>query len=257
MRDLMETQKNTAHMELLSGDEALARGAYEAGVKVACAYPGTPSTEILETLSQYREIDSQWSVNEKVAFEVAHGAAIGGVRSLYASKHVGLNVAMDPLMTASYTGISAGFVAVVCDDPGLASSQNEQDTRWVAPYAKLPMMEPAGPSEALAYVKEAISISERYDTPVLFRMTTRVAHSKENVAVGARQDVALRPFAPDIPKYVMVPRNAYQKHIRVEKRLIELAAFSETTPLNRIEKGSAKLGFITSGIAYQYIRETY
>ena len=253
----MENPQPNRTQELLSGDEAVARGAWEAGLRVACAYPGTPSTEILETLAGFKDVDAQWSVNEKVAFEVALGSAIAGGRSLYASKHVGLNVAMDPLMTASYTGVNAGFVAVVCDDPGLASSQNEQDTRWVAPYAKLPMIEPAGSSEALAYVKEAFSISERYDTPVLFRMTTRVAHSKENVAVGARQDVALRPFAPDIPKYVMVPRNAYQKHIRVEKRLVELAAFSETTPLNRIEKGSAKLGFVTSGIAYQYIREAY
>jgi|WetSurMetagenome_2_1015567.scaffolds.fasta_scaffold00051_2 indolepyruvate ferredoxin oxidoreductase, alpha subunit len=253
----MENVKTTAEQKLLSGDEAVARGAWEAGLRVACAYPGTPSTEILETIAGFDGVDAQWSVNEKVAFEVAFGSAIAGGRSLYASKHVGLNVAMDPLMTASYTGVNAGFVAVVCDDPGLASSQNEQDTRWVAPYSKLPMIEPASPSEALAFVKESFTVSERFDTPVLFRMTTRVAHSKENVSVGIRQDVALRPFSPDIPKYVMVPRNAYQKHIRVEKRLVALAALSEKTPLNRIEKGSAKLGFITSGIAYQYIRESY
>src|SRR5271157_4633867 len=171
MRDLMETQKNTAHMELLSGDEAVARGAWEAGLRVACAYPGTPSTEILETIAGFDGVDAQWSVNEKVAFEVALGSAIAGGRSLYASKHVGLNVAMDPLMTASYTGINAGFVAVVCDDPGLASSQNEQDTRWVSLYAKLPLVEPASPAEAYTFVKHAFQISEEFDTPVLLRMT--------------------------------------------------------------------------------------
>ncbi len=178
-------------------------------------------------------------------------------RSLYASKHVGLNVAMDPLMTASYTGVNAGFVAVVCDDPGLASSQNEQDTRWVGPYAKLPVVEPASAAEAYLFIKEAFFLSERFDTPVLFRMTTRVAHSKENVAVSSRQEVALKPFSVNIPKYVMVPRNAYQKHILVEKRQSALAQLSETTALNRIEKGSAKLGFITSGISYQYLKESY
>jgi indolepyruvate ferredoxin oxidoreductase alpha subunit len=253
----METQKNTAKIEFLSGDEAVAQGAWEAGLRVACAYPGTPSTEILETLAGFAEVDAQWSVNEKVAFEVALGAAIAGGRSLYACKHVGLNVAMDPLMTASYTGINAGFVAVVCDDPGLASSQNEQDTRWVGPYAKLPIIEPAGPAEAFSFIKEAFSLSERFDTPVLFRMTTRVAHSKENVTVGEREEIALRPFATDITKYVMVPRNAYQKHILIEKRLLQLAAYSEKTALNKIEKGNAKLGFITSGISYQYLKENY
>jgi indolepyruvate ferredoxin oxidoreductase alpha subunit len=242
---------------LLSGDEAVARGAWEAGVRVACAYPGTPSTEILETLACFKDVDAQWSVNEKVAFEVALGAAIAGARSLYASKHVGLNVAMDPLMTASYTGINAGFVAVVCDDPGLASSQNEQDTRWVGMFGKVPVVEPSSPAEAYLYIKEAFGVSETFDTPVLFRMTTRVAHTKENMTVGARADVALRQFYTNIPKYVMVPRNAYQKHILVEKRLLSLAAFAEKSPLNRIEKGSPKLGFITSGVTYQYLKEMY
>ena len=181
-------------IQFLSGDEALGRGAYEAGLGVACAYPGTPSTEILEYLSKYSEVDSQWSVNEKVAFEVALGAAIGGVRSLYASKHVGLNVAMDPLMTASYTGINAGFVIVVCDDPGLHSSQNEQDTRWVSIYGKLPMIEPSSPSEAYRFIKEAFQISEQFDTPVLFRMTTRVAHSKEGVQIAVRTENEKRHF---------------------------------------------------------------
>jgi indolepyruvate ferredoxin oxidoreductase alpha subunit len=242
---------------LLSGDEAVARGAWEAGLRVACAYPGTPSTEILETIAGFKEVDAQWSVNEKVAFEVALGAAIAGGRSLYASKHVGLNVAMDPLMTASYTGINAGFVAVVCDDPGLASSQNEQDTRWVGMFAKIPVVEPSSPSEAYLFIKDAFAISEKFDTPVLFRMTTRVAHTKENVAVGVREEIPLLPFETDIPKYVMVPRNAYQKHIRIEKRLVDLASFAEKSSLNRIEEGSAKLGFITSGVTYQYLRENF
>ena len=180
------TDKIIPQRALLSGDEALARGAYEAGVKVACAYPGTPSTEILETLSQFPEVDTQWSVNEKVAFEVAHAAAVGGVRSLFAAKHVGLNVAMDPLMTASYTGVLGGFVVVVCDDPGMHSSQNEEDTRWVSIFGKLPMIEPAGPAEAYAFVKEAFALSEKFDTPVIVRMTTRVAHSKEDVEIGKR-----------------------------------------------------------------------
>jgi indolepyruvate ferredoxin oxidoreductase alpha subunit len=248
----------TIQQALLSGDEAVARGAWESGLRVACAYPGTPSTEILETLAGFKEIDAQWSVNEKVAFEVALGAAIAGARSLYASKHVGLNVAMDPLMTSSYTGINAGFVAVVCDDPGLASSQNEQDSRWVAPFSKLPMIEPASPAEAYLFAEAAFTISESFDTPVLFRMTTRVAHTKENVVTGSRREIALKPFATDIAKYVMVPRNAYQKHALIEKRLLKLAAFSETSKLNILEKGdTAKLGFITSGVAYQYLKEQY
>jgi len=242
---------------LLSGDEAVARGAWEAGLRVACAYPGTPSTEILESLATYKDIDAQWSVNEKVAFEVALAAAIAGGRSLYASKHVGLNVAMDPLMTASYTGINAGFVAVVCDDPGMASSQNEQDTRWVGMFGKIPVIEPSSPAEAYIFIKEAFEISETFDTPVLFRMTTRVAHTKETVEIGNRTNVALKPFAVDIPKYVMVPKNAYQKHVLIEKRRHLLAAYSESSKLNKIDKGDPKLGFITSGVTYQYIKETH
>ncbi len=242
---------------LLSGDEAVARGAWEAGLRVACAYPGTPSTEILESLAAYKDIDAQWSVNEKVAFEIALAAAIAGGRSLYASKHVGLNVAMDPLMTASYTGINAGFVAVVCDDPGMASSQNEQDTRWVGMFGKIPIIEPSSPAEAYVFIKEAFDISEKFDTPVLFRMTTRVAHTKETVSIGEKNEVALKPFAINIPKYVMVPKNAYQKHILIEKRLHDLSKYSETSSLNKLDEGSPNLGFITSGVTYQYIKETY
>jgi indolepyruvate ferredoxin oxidoreductase alpha subunit len=245
----------TSNQALLSGNEALALGAYEAGLSVACAYPGTPSTEILETLAQYPDVDAQWSVNEKVAFEVALGAAIAGARSLFACKHVGLNVAMDPLMTASYTGILAGFVIVVCDDPGMHSSQNEQDTRWVALYSKMPMLEPASPAEAKEFVQEAFKISERYDTPVLVRMTTRVSHTKENVVLKERQVPPRPEFERNIPKYVMVPGNAYQRHILVEKRLQQLRAVSEKSRFNRVEKGDGKLGFVTSGVAYQYLKE--
>ncbi len=242
---------------LLSGNEALAYGAYEAGLKVACAYPGTPSSEILEALSLFREVDTQWSVNEKVACEVALGAAIGGARSLFACKHVGLNVAMDPLMTSSYTGIKGGFAVVVADDPGMHSSQNEQDTRWVSLYAKLPLLEPSSPSEAYRFVKEAFQISEQYDTPVMVRLTTRVSHTKEDVEIEDRIEIEQTEFEPDIPKYVMIPKNAYNRHIFVEKRLGELKALSETTPLNRIESGDSKMGFITSGISYHYIKESY
>jgi indolepyruvate ferredoxin oxidoreductase, alpha subunit len=241
----------------LSGNESLARGAWEAGLKVACAYPGTPSTEILESLAGYPELDVQWSVNEKVAFEVALGAAVGGVRSLFACKHVGLNVAMDPLMTASYTGVTAGFVIVVCDDPGLHSSQNEQDTRWVSIYSKMPMLEPASPAEARDCVKEAFRISEKFDTPVILRMTTRISHTKEDVAVSERIVPPQPPFEPNPEKYVMVPRHAYLRHIFIEKRLQKLAAWSEKSRLNIVEKGSSKLGFITSGICYQYLKEQY
>lgn len=244
-------------IQFLSGDEALGRGAYESGLSVACAYPGTPSTEILQYLSQYGEVDSQWSVNEKVAFEVALGAAIGGVRSLYASKHVGLNVAMDPLMTASYTGINAGFVIVVCDDPGLHSSQNEQDTRWVSIYGKLPMIEPSSPSEAYRFIKDAFLLSEQYDTPVLFRMTTRVAHSKEDVVIGTRTEIAKKAMPLDISKYVMVPKNAFRRHSIVEQRLEQLSRYAEGSILNSLEPGSSDIGFLTSGVSYYYIKEMF
>jgi indolepyruvate ferredoxin oxidoreductase alpha subunit len=247
----------TSNQALLSGNEALAYGAYEAGLSVACAYPGTPSTEILETLAGFPDVDAQWSVNEKVAFEVALGAAVAGARSLFACKHVGLNVAMDPLMTASYTGILAGFVIVVADDPGMHSSQNEQDTRWVALYSKMPMLEPASPAEAKEFIQEAFKISERYDTPVMVRMTTRVSHTKENVVLKERQVPPRPEFERNIAKYVMVPGNAYQRHILVEKRLVQLQSLAERSRFNRIEKGTGKLGFIASGVAYQYLKENY
>jgi indolepyruvate ferredoxin oxidoreductase, alpha subunit len=249
--------KIRASILLLSGNEALACGAYEAGVKVAAAYPGTPSTEILENLARYNEVDAQWSVNEKVAFEVAYSAAIGGKRALYASKHVGVNVAMDALMTSSYMGVNAGFVIVTCDDPGLHSSQNEQDNRLLARIAKIPLLEPSTPSEAKDYVKEAFALSERFDTPVMVRMTTRISHTKEDVKVGVRKEVPDKKFEVNVAKYVMVPRNAYARHIDLEKRISQLKEFSEKTKLNVMELNDKKLGFITSSISYLYTKEIY
>jgi indolepyruvate ferredoxin oxidoreductase alpha subunit len=241
----------------LSGNEAVAQGAFEAGLHVACAYPGTPSTEILESIAKYDGIDMQWSVNEKVAYEVAYGAAIGGARALYACKHVGLNVAMDPLMTSSYTGIRAGFVIVVCDDPGMHSSQNEQDTRWVGIYSKMPILEPSGPAEAKEFIKEAFEISEEFDTPVMVRMTTRISHTKEDVAIGERKEVAVKDFEIDMAKYVMVPKSARARHKFIEERIEKMAAYSETSSLNKVEMGDTKLGFVTGSVSYNYLKEVY
>jgi indolepyruvate ferredoxin oxidoreductase alpha subunit len=241
----------------LSGDEALAQGAYDAGLMVAASYPGTPATEILEYLTQFKDIQAQWSVNEKVAYEVALGSAWGGVRSMFSAKHVGLNVAMDPLMTSIYTGVNAGFLAVSCDDPGLHSSQNEQDNRYIARFAKMPLIEPASPAEAYRFAGAGFTISEQFDIPVLVRMTTRIAHTKENVIIGERTTVAKKPFGREIPKYVMVPSNAYKRHILLEEKLLQLKAFAETTELNTIEWNSKKLGIITSGVTYLYAKEMY
>ena len=249
--------KNKVKKAFLSGNEAVAHGAYEAGLKVACAYPGTPSTEILEHLAGFKNLDVQWSVNEKVAYEVALGAAVGGVRSLYACKHVGLNVAMDPLMTSSYTGISAGFVIVVCDDPGMHSSQNEQDTRWVSIYSKMPMLEPSSPKEAKEFVKEAFKISERFDTPVLVRLTTRISHTKEDMNLYKRETAKTPPLKVNAPKYVMVPGFARARHVVIEKRLEKLQKFAEKSKLNKVEINDKKIGFITSSITYNYVKEHY
>ncbi|MCX5657704.1 MAG: indolepyruvate ferredoxin oxidoreductase subunit alpha [Candidatus Omnitrophica bacterium] len=241
----------------LSGDEALAQGAYEEGLKVACSYPGTPASEILEYLSQFKEVDSQWSVNEKVAYEVALASSIVGLRSLYASKHVGLNVAMDPLMTSAYTGVGAGFVFVSCDDPGIHSSQNEQDSRLIARMAGIPMLEPSSPREAREFVKKAFLISEQFDTPVMMRLTTRVAHTKENMLIDIRKGVPPKEFKINPEKYVMVPRNAYKKHKELLERLVKLRAFAEKSPLNSIELKNKKIGFITSSVSYLYAKEMY
>ena len=242
---------------LLSGDEALARGAYEEGLMVAASYPGTPASEILESLAKFKEIDAQWSINEKVAFEVALSSSIGGLRSLYASKHVGLNVAMDPLMTSAYTGVGAGFIIVTADDPGIHSSQNEQDNRLIAEVAKIPLLEPSSPSEAKEFVKTAFEISEGFDTPVIIRLTTRIAHTKENVNIKDRKEVMIKNFKIDVPKYVMVPKNAYKRRMEIEKRLARLKEYSEKSLLNRIELNDKKIGFITSGVSYLYVREIY
>ena len=242
---------------LLSGDEALARGAYEEGLMVAASYPGTPASEILEYLSRFKEVDAQWSINEKVAFEVALSSSIGGLRSLYASKHVGLNVAMDPLMTSSYIGVGAGFIIVTADDPGIHSSQNEQDNRLIAEVAKIPLLEPSSPSEAKEFAKTAFKISEDFDTPVIIRITTRIAHTKEDVEIESRKEVPAKDFKIDIPKYVMVPKNAYKRRIEIEKRLTRLKECSENSPFNRIELNDKKIGFIASGVSYLYAKEMY
>jgi len=242
---------------LLSGNEALAQGAYEEGVGLAASYPGTPATEILEYLSRFSEVDSQWSVNEKVAFEVALSASIAGVRSLFASKHVGINVAMDSLMTSAYIGVNAGFLVVSCDDPEIHSSQNEQDNRLIAKIAKIPLLEPSSPREAKEFVKSAFKISEGFDTPVMVRLTTRIAHTKENIFLHKRKEVPKKEFKVDIKKYVMVPRNAYARHIELEKRISRLKKYVEKTPLNKIELNNRKIGFITSGVSYLYCKEMY
>ncbi|HOP31844.1 MAG TPA: indolepyruvate ferredoxin oxidoreductase subunit alpha [Candidatus Hydrothermia bacterium] len=242
---------------LLSGNEAAARGAWEAGVKVATAYPGTPSTEILENLVRYDEVYAEWSTNEKVALEVALGAAIAGARSMTSMKHVGLNVAADPMFTSAYTGINAGFVIVTCDDPGMHSSQNEQDNRRYAKFAKLPLVEPSDSQESKDYLKEAFNISEMFDTPVLFRMTTRISHSKTMVELGERKEVGIKDYVKNFRKFVTLPANAKARHYVVEERLKKLKEFSSTSPLNRIEEGDRSLGIVTSGISYQYAKEVF
>ncbi|NTV89376.1 MAG: indolepyruvate ferredoxin oxidoreductase subunit alpha [Clostridiales bacterium] len=242
---------------IMTGNEAIARGAYEAGCTVAAAYPGTPSTEILENISEYKEIYSEWSPNEKVAMEVVCGSAIAGARSLAAMKHVGLNVASDPLYTIAYTGINGGLVVVTADDPGMHSSQNEQDNRLVAPHAKILMLEPSDSQECLDYTKAAFELSEQFDTPVLFRVTTRICHSKSVVEQGERQEVGIKPYTKDISKYVMAPANAQKRHVILEDKLLKLKEYSENCVFNRVEYGSKKTGIITSGISYQHAREVF
>lgn len=241
--------------KLMLGNEAVARGAYEAGVRVASSYPGTPSTEITEFIAKYDEIYSEWAPNEKVAVEVASGAAIAGGRALSAMKHVGLNVAADPLFTMSYIGVNAGLVLCVADDPGMHSSQNEQDSRNYAIAAKLPMLEQADSGECKEFVKRAYAISEEFDTPVLLRLSTRVAHSQSAVELLPREEVPVRDYQKNVAKNVMVPANARPKHVIVEQRTQALEAFNNTCDLNRVEMNDTKIGIITAGIAYQYARE--
>lgn len=241
----------------LSGNEAIARGAYEAGVRFAAAYPGTPSTEILENCTKYPEIVSQWSTNEKVAMEVTIGASLGGARSLVAMKHVGLNVAADPFFTLSYTGVNGGVVVVSADDPGMHSSQNEQDNRHYARFAKVPMLEPSDSQEAKDFVKVGLEISEVFDTPVLLRMTTRVCHSKSVVELGERVEPPKKIYQKDFAKYVVLPSNARKRHVFVEERTRKLEEYSEAFPGNRIEPGDPELGVVTGSVAYQYSREVF
>ncbi len=241
----------------LSGNEAVAWGAMAAGICFASAYPGTPSTEILETLGTFPEIEAQWAVNEKVAYEAAFGACLAGRRALTACKQVGLNVAMDPLMTTAYSGVNAGFVAVVADDPGMFSSQNEQDTRRVAPYAKVPLLEPSSPSEAYYFVQEAFKISEQFDIPVLLRLTTRVSHTKESFEIDFKRSIVDKIPEKNPKKYVMIPAHARPRHVDLEKRIAGLKDFSERSKLNRMELNGRSIGFISSGVSALYAKEAY
>ncbi|MDU1411802.1 MAG: indolepyruvate ferredoxin oxidoreductase subunit alpha [Clostridium sp.] len=240
---------------IMTGNEAIARGAYEAGCHIASAYPGTPSTEILENFALYDGVYAEWAPNEKVAFEVASGAAIGGARTLTTMKHVGLNVAADPMFTMAYEGVNGGMVLISADDPGMHSSQNEQDNRYYAPHAKIAMIEPSDSQECIDYMKEAYRISEEYDTIVLFRVTTRISHSKTVVQLGEKNAVDIKPYEKNIKKYIMTPANSKKKHYEVEERLEALRKYSNNTFLNRIEMGDTKIGIITSGISYQYCKE--
>lgn len=239
------------------GNEAIARGAFEAGVTVATAYPGTPSTEITENIAKYDEIYSEWSPNEKVALEVAVGASIAGARAICSMKHVGLNVAADPLFTNSYTGVNGGLVIVVADDPGMHSSQNEQDSRYYARASKVPMLEPADSQECKDYVKYAFELSEKFDTPVFIRLTTRIAHSQSIVDVSERIEYKLKDYVKKVEKYVMMPGMARKRHVIVEERINKLKDYAENINFNKIEWGSKEIGVITSGIAYQYAKEAF
>ncbi len=242
---------------LMTGDEAVARGAYEAGVVYASAYPGTPSTEILENLAKYKEIYSEWAPNEKVAVEGAAGAAVAGGRAIASMKHVGLNVAADPLFTIAYSGINAGLVIVTADEPGQYSSQNEQDNRNYAKAARIPMLEPADSQECLEMTKAAFAISERFDTPVLLRMTTRVCHSKSIVVTGQRQELPVRSYERRPDKYVCTPAVSKKLRLHIEERTRDLLAFSESSQFNRAEYNDLKIGIIASGVSYYYGKEVF
>ena len=241
--------------KLLLGNAAVARGAYEAGVTVVASYPGTPSTEITEEIVKFEEIYAEWAPNEKVAAEVAIGASIGGARAMSCMKHVGLNVMADPVFTVSYIGANGGLVFCVADDPGMHSSQNEQDSRHYAKASKIAMLEPADSSECKEFTKLAYDMSEKYDTPMFIRLSTRVSHSQSLVELCERENVALKPYEKNIPKHVMMPAMAIKRHVVVEERIKALTEFAETTELNRVEENGAKIGIITAGISYMYAKE--
>ena len=242
--------------QLMLGNAAVARGLYEAGCSVISSYPGTPSTEITEEAVKFPEIYCEWAPNEKVAMEAAFGACLAGKRAFCAMKHVGLNVAADPLFTMGYTGVNAGLVIGVADDPGMHSSQNEQDSRHYARAAKVPMLEPSDSAEALEFAKLAYELSEEFDTPVLLKMCTRVAHSQSLVELSERTEPAVKPYEKNIGKYVMMPGNAIRRHPFVEERTRKLQAWAETAPVNRVEPGTDhKIGVITSSTSYQYVKE--
>ena len=241
--------------ELMLGNAAVARGAYEAGVTVVSSYPGTPSTEITENIVKYNEIYAEWAPNEKVAGEVAIGASIAGARSMSCMKHVGLNVMADPVFTVSYIGVNGGLVFCVADDPGMHSSQNEQDSRHYAKASKIPMLEPADSQECKDYTKLAYELSEKYDTPVFLRLSTRVSHSQSLVELCDRVEVPLKDYEKDIAKNVMMPGNAIKKHVVVEERTSKLVEYAETANINKVEMNGAKIGVITAGISYMYAHE--
>ena len=241
--------------KLMLGNEAIARGAFEAGVRVVSAYPGTPSTEVSEYISKYPEVYAEWAPNEKVAFEVAAGASYAGARSMVCMKHVGVNVAADPMFTAAYTGVNGGLVILAADDPGMHSSQNEQDTRFYARSAHIPVLEPADSAEAKEFTKLAFELSEKYDTPVFVRTTTRLAHSQSFVEEEERQEVPLRPYVKDVSKYTMMPSSAIGRHVVVEAREDRLAADVNGFEINREEMRDDSLGVICSGVVYEYVRE--
>ena len=241
---------------LMLGNEALARGLYEAGCGFVSSYPGTPSTEVTEKAAEYKEIYAEWAPNEKVAMESAFGASLAGTRSFCGMKHVGMNVAADPLFTISYTGVNAGMVIVVADDAGMHSSQNEQDSRHYAIAAKLPMLEPSDSAEALAFAKLAYVLSEQFDTPVIIKMCTRVAHSQSVVETGERLVPPLKPYAKNPEKYIMTPANAKRRHPLVEQRAADMTVWAETADINRVEPGEdTSIGIITSSTCYQYVKE--
>ena len=244
--------------QLLSGNEAIARGAYQAGVRVCSAYPGTPSTEIFENLPQYKDsLYCEWAPNEKVALEVAYGASIAGVRSMCAMKHVGLNVAADPMFTASYNGVNAGFVIITADDPSMHSSQNEQDNRYYAKAAKIALIEPSDSQECCDFMKAAFEISEKFNVPVLFRTTTRISHSKSLVETAPREEIPVKPYERNPSKFVCTPANTFAHRPGVEQKLRDLAEYGNTCSLNKVEMKGSKIGVITASIAYEYAKDVF